>query len=114
MLLEDEDDMEICGEAETGRRAIDLASSTGANVVVLDINLPDMSGVDVTKAIKDRSKDTKVLILTAHDTEEYFHQAKAAGAEGFLLKQSVSDQLSEAIRCIERGEEFLDEAVVYR
>jgi DNA-binding NarL/FixJ family response regulator len=114
MLLEDEDDLEICGEAKTGRQAIELAGKTEAEVVVLDVNLPDMSGMEVTRAVKEHFMDTKVLILTAHDTEDYLLEAKAAGADGFLLKRSAPDRLPEAIRCVGRGEEFLDEEVLDR
>jgi DNA-binding NarL/FixJ family response regulator len=111
MLLEDEEDMELCGEAGTGRQSIELAQSTSADVVVMDINLPDMSGMDATQTIKQNSPATKVLILTAHETEDYLQLAKESGAEGFLLKRSAVDDLADAIRCVSRGEDYVDGAL---
>jgi DNA-binding NarL/FixJ family response regulator len=106
--LGDESALEIVGEAENGQFAIAQVESLQPDVVLMDIQMPLMDGVEATKQICDRFPDTKVLILTVDDTEEYVSQALKYGASGYILKNTSPEELSFAIQAVYRGYMHLD------
>ena len=106
--LGDESALEIVGEAENGQFAIAQVESLQPDVVLMDIQMPLMDGVEATKQICDRFPETKVLILTVDDTEEYVSQALKYGASGYILKNTSPEELSFAIQAVYRGYMHLD------
>jgi len=105
-LLEKQDDIEVVAEAADGREAIPKAVQFRPDVVVLDISMPKMDGLESTRQMKRENPDIKVLVLTMHDNEEYFFQLLRAGASGYVTKKSVSRELVSAIEAVYRGESF--------
>ncbi len=110
-LLEDQADIEVVGEAGSGWKAIELATRLQPDVVLMDIAMGDLSGLEATQEIRERAPDVNVLALTMHDREEYFFAMLKAGALGYVLKESEPDELLAAIRAVHRGEAFLSPAV---
>jgi two-component system response regulator NreC len=106
-LLSAQDDIDVVGEADDGRVAIERAVELKPDVVVMDITMKGMGGLEATQAITQRLPDTKVLVLTMHENEEYLRQLLEAGATGYVLKQAVDTELVVAIRAVQRGEVFL-------
>ncbi|WP_434688202.1 response regulator [Pseudanabaena minima] len=106
--LGDESSLEIVGEAENGNLAIAQVENLQPDVVLMDIQMPLMDGVEATKQICDRFPETKVLILTVDDTEEYVSQALKYGASGYILKNTSPEELSFAIQAVYRGYMHLD------
>lgn len=106
--LGDESALEIVGEAENGQFAIAQVAILQPDVVLMDIQMPLMDGVEATKQICDRFPETKVLILTVDDTEEYVSQALKYGASGYILKNTSPEELSFAIQAVYRGYMHLD------
>jgi DNA-binding NarL/FixJ family response regulator len=105
-LLEKQDDIEVVAEAADGREAIPKVAQFRPDVVVLDISMPKMDGLESTRQMKRENPDIKVLVLTMHDNEEYFFQLLRAGASGYVTKRSVSRELVSAIEAVYRGESF--------
>jgi DNA-binding NarL/FixJ family response regulator len=105
-LLAHEDDIEVVGEAETGRQAVRLTQKLHPAVVVMDIAMPLLNGLEATRQIRRDYPATKVLILSAHNDEAYMEQAVALGAAGFLLKQTSSHTLAQAIREVQKGNTY--------
>jgi len=105
-LLEKQDDIEVVAEAADGREAIPKAVQFRPDVVVLDISMPTMDGLESTRQMKRENPDIKVLVLTMHDNEEYFFQLLRAGASGYVTKKSVSRELVSAIEAVYRGDSF--------
>jgi DNA-binding NarL/FixJ family response regulator len=105
-LLEHERDIEVVGEAATGRQAVELTRKLRPAVVVMDIAMPRLNGLEATRQIRKAFPDTKVLILSAHSDEAYVEEVAMLGAAGFLLKQTSSHVLAEAIREVQRGNSF--------
>ena len=103
-LLERHADITIVGEASNGQEAIELTSDLKPDVVVMDIRMPGVSGVEATKRIKEEHPDVAVLVLTAHDDDEYVFALLQAGANGYLLKTTEADELVKAIRTVIGGE----------
>jgi two-component system response regulator NreC len=110
-LLEGQADIEVVGEASSGWKAIELAIRLQPDVVLMDIAMGDLSGLEATQEIRERAPDVNVLALTMHDREEYFFAMLRAGALGYVLKESEPDELLAAIRAVHRGEAFLSPAV---
>jgi two-component system response regulator NreC len=106
-LLGAQPDMEVVGEAEDGTTALEQAAQLQPDVVVMDITMEGMGGLAATRELKRRMPDTKVLVLTMHENEEYLRQMLEAGATGYVLKQAVDTELAVAIRAVHRGEMFL-------
>jgi two-component system response regulator NreC len=106
-LLSAQDDMQVVGEADDGRVAIEQAVELEPDVVVMDITMKGMGGLEATQEITRRLPHTKVLVLTMHENEEYLRQLLEAGATGYVLKQAVDTELVVAIRAVQRGEVFL-------
>ncbi len=105
-LLEKQDNIEVVAEAADGREAISRVAQFRPDVVVLDISMPMMDGLESTRQMKRHNPDIKVLVLTMHDNEEYFFQLLRAGASGYVTKKSVSRELVSAIEAVYRGESF--------
>ena len=103
-LLERHPDITIVGEASNGQEAVQLTDELNPDVVVMDVRMPGMSGVDATKAIKAAHPEVSVLVLTAHDDDEYVFALLQAGANGYLLKTAEADELLKAIRTVVKGE----------
>lgn len=110
-LFEDETDMECVGEAEDGRTTVRMARELHPDVVLMDIAMPLLNGLEATYQIKRENPDINVLILTMHDNEEYIRQVLAAGAMGYILKDAAARELLGAIRAVHRGEAVLSSAV---
>ena len=113
-LLEHEDDIEVVGEAETGRQAVQLTRKLRPSVVVMDIAMPLLNGLEATRQIRKDLPETKVLILSAHSDDAYVEQVTELGAAGFLLKQTSAHVLAKAIREVQRGNKFFSPAISKR
>lgn len=106
-IIEMEEDMEIVGQARNGLEALALVEKFKPDVVLMDINMPVMDGLKATERIKEVAPKTEVLILTMYDEEEYFFPVIAAGASGYLLKESPSYEVIQAIRIVFKGESMI-------
>lgn len=104
MLIESEDDMEVVSEASNGLEALDVLRRMPVDVALMDIRMPQMDGVEATRRITASPLDTKVLILTTFDLDEYVYAALKAGASGFLLKDARPTELLSAIRNVADGD----------
>ncbi|HEU5373846.1 MAG TPA: response regulator transcription factor [Ktedonobacteraceae bacterium] len=107
MLLSLQSEIEVVGEARTGREAVEQALILRPHVVVLDISMPDIDGLEACKQILAHSTSTSILILTMHESEEYFFQALRAGAAGYLVKKAAPTDLHMAIVSVAQGGAFL-------
>ncbi|WP_261129839.1 response regulator transcription factor [Bacillus sp. Marseille-Q3570] len=107
-IFEMEDDIQVVGEAVNGSEALEVLKDKKPDVVLLDINLPDKNGVELTAIFKRNYPNIKVLILTMHSMDEYFMAAIREGADGYLLKDAPSVQVVEAIRTVAKGESIID------
>jgi DNA-binding NarL/FixJ family response regulator len=114
MILEARDDFDVIGEAENGREAVETASRTAPDVVLMDVRMPELDGIEATARIVADQPDVRVLILTTFDLDEYVARAIRAGASGFLLKDVRPAQLVEAIRVIAAGDALLAPQVTRR
>jgi DNA-binding NarL/FixJ family response regulator len=113
-LLKHERDIEVVGEAETGRQAVQLTRKLRPAVVVMDIAMPLLNGLEATRQIRKEVPATKVLILSAHSDDAYVEQVAVLGAAGFLLKQTSSHVLATAIREVQKGNTFYSPSVSKR
>lgn len=107
MLLQAQPDMRIVGEAETGAAAVHQVRLHRPDVVLMDIQMPDMNGIEATREIKAMSADTAVLALTMHEDDQYFFEMLRAGASGYVPKRAAPDELVNAIHVVSGGEVFL-------
>jgi DNA-binding NarL/FixJ family response regulator len=107
-LLEQEKDMEVVGEADDGEQAVKMTTELTPDIVLMDIVMPKLSGVEATKQIKKVSPGTCILILTAYSDIRYIVGLLEAGASGYLLKSARSDEIVGAIRAVRSGESVLD------
>jgi len=110
-MLDREEDIEVVAEAGDGEEAVQLATEQDFDIVIMDIALPKLNGIEATKQIKDMSPSTAVLVLTAYDDDEYVFALLEAGAAGYLLKDVSTDELVEAIRAVHAGESMLHPAI---
>ncbi|MFZ5854818.1 MAG: response regulator [Chloroflexota bacterium] len=106
-LLESQPDIEVIGQAGSGREGVEAAVDSGPDVVLMDIAMPGISGLEATREIKARRPEVEVLILTIHDREDYLFQALRAGASGYVLKGADVQDLLSAVRSASRGEAYL-------
>jgi len=107
MLLEAQPDIEIVSEAETGADALQKVQSLQPDVVLMDIELPDMNGIEITRLIKRTVPNTAVLALTMYEKDQYFFEMLKAGASGYVPKRAAPDDLVAAIRTVSQGDVFL-------
>jgi two-component system response regulator NreC len=110
-LLDAEADIKVIAEAEDGREAIEKAGSLHPDVVVMDITMPGLSGLEATCQIKQRCPEVQVVALTMHTAEEYIYQILRAGASGYVVKRAALSELISAVRAASRGECFLSPSV---
>ena len=107
MLLEAQKDLLIVGEAETGREALEQVRSLHPHIVLMDVKMPDMNGIEATRLIRANYPETAVLALTMYEDDQYFFEMLRAGASGYVPKRAAPDELLTAIRTVNRGEVFL-------
>jgi len=110
-LLNTEPDLEVVGEAVDGHQALRLAGELRPDVVVLDISMPGPDGIEVTRQLKKKWPDTRILILTVHEDESLLREAIRAGASGYILKRAVESELISAIHAAWRGELYVHPAM---
>ncbi len=110
-LLDDEEDVEVVGEAATGREAVEAARRLRPDVVVMDLTMPDTDGVEATRAIVDELPATSVLVLTMHEERSFVDRVLEAGASGYVLKRAADAELINAVRAVHRGDAYVDAAV---
>lgn len=110
-LLEDEPDMTIVGEASDGREAVRLAGQLKPNVVLMDIAMPLLNGLEATRQIKREHPEINVLVLTMYDNEEYFREMLEVGASGYIIKRAAATEMVTAIRAVYSGEAVLSPAI---
>ena len=111
-LLVEATDFDLVGEAVGGYEAIDLIGRTNPDVLILDLSMPDLDGISVTRQIKPQFPDLKILILTLHEDEAMLKEAIKAGAVGYILKRAAEAELISAIRVILRGDIYVDPSMV--
>jgi NarL family two-component system response regulator LiaR len=111
-LLQQERDIEVVGEAEDGEEAVQLVNKLKPDLVLLDIAMPKLNGIEATKRIKTEQPRVSVLVLTAYDNEEFILAILEAGASGYLLKNIRSEELLKSIRSVHRGESVLHPSVL--
>ena len=114
MLLADEQDIEVVAEASNGLEAVAKAARTNPHVVLMDIRMPELDGLEATRRILATAPEARVLILTTFDLDEYIFAALAAGASGFVLKDDPPAQLIGAIRTIAQGDALLSPSITKR
>jgi DNA-binding NarL/FixJ family response regulator len=106
-LLSQDPDLEIVGEADNGRDAIRAIGLLAPHLVLMDLSMPGMNGIEALMDIKRRNPETRVLVLTIHKTDEYIHESLRAGADGYILKDATHDELRVAIRSVLNGKTYL-------
>jgi DNA-binding NarL/FixJ family response regulator len=111
MLLESERDIRVVGQAENGRQAVELAQQLDPSVIVMDVSMPQLNGLEATRQILKASPAARVILLSAHGETAYVDQAVSFGARGYLLKQASLEALSKAIREVRAGRMFFGPSV---
>lgn len=111
MIIEAEPDMTVIGEAGNGNEAVRLARQLVPDVVVMDISMPELNGIKATADVKKAAPEIKVLTLTRHTDKAYLRELMESGVDGYVLKQSESDELLRAIRTVAGGGNYLDPAI---
>jgi DNA-binding NarL/FixJ family response regulator len=113
-ILSREEDMEVVGEASTGTEALRLCRELRPELVLMDVEMPEMDGLSATRQLKEELPTISVLVLTAYDNPDYLLEAVQAGAAGFLLKESALQRVSSAVRTLMNGEPLLDQELAVR
>src|SRR3990172_198042 len=103
LLLASQEGIEVVGEAKDGTEAVAKTRELAPDVVLMDVAMPGLSGLEATREIRQTNPDTRVLMLTMHDDEEYFFQAVSLGASGYILKEATPEEVVSAIRIVSRG-----------
>jgi DNA-binding NarL/FixJ family response regulator len=114
MMLGAEPDLEVVGEAASGTEALAQTRSLDPDVIVMDIHMPGLDGIDATARLVQSGSRTRVMMLTTFDLDEYVYRAMKAGASGFLLKDATRDQLAAAVRTVHSGESLLAPGITRR
>lgn len=107
MLIDSQPDMQIVGEAASGREALELIREKQPDIVVMDVQMPDLNGIEATEAVKKLYPSTAILALTMHEDDQYFFEMLRAGASGYVPKRAAPDELLNAIRAIGRGGAYI-------
>ncbi len=110
-LLNAQPDLQVVGESATGEETLRLASTLHPDVVLLDLSMPDMSGIEVTRRLRATLPETRVLILTLHEDERLLREAVQGGAAGYIIKRAVEDELINAVRVVWRGDLYVHPAM---
>lgn len=106
-LLAQDSELEIVGEADNGRDAVQMIGTLSPDIVLTDLSMPGMNGIEAIVDIKRRFPSTRILVLTVHKTDEYIHESLRAGADGYILKDASHDELRIAIRSVLGGKTYL-------
>jgi DNA-binding NarL/FixJ family response regulator len=114
MILEERDDLELVGEAQNGEEAVELAKELDPDVILMDVRMPSLDGVEATRRLVDANTRARILILTTFDLDEYVYAAIRAGASGFLLKDVQPADLVDAIRVVAAGNSLFGPAATQR
>ncbi|MEO8541633.1 MAG: response regulator transcription factor [bacterium] len=114
LILESEPGISVVGEAADGGRAVELALELRPDVVVMDIRMPEVDGIEATRQILARNQEIRVLVLTTFDLDQYVYEALKSGASGFLLKDASPEQLIAAVRTVASGESLLAPSITKR
>jgi DNA-binding NarL/FixJ family response regulator len=114
VILDTEADIEVVGEAGDGRAAVDAARALRPDVVLMDIRMPELDGIEATRIVAREARSPRVLILTTFDLDEYVYEALRAGASGFLLKDAGADELLHAVRVVAAGDALLSPSITRR
>jgi DNA-binding NarL/FixJ family response regulator len=114
LILELAGDIEVVGEAADGREAVRLAKELDPDVVLMDVRMPELDGIEATRRLRQAGAAARVLVLTTFDLDEYVYEAMRAGASGFLLKDVPRDQLVTGVRTAARGDALLAPAITQR
>jgi DNA-binding NarL/FixJ family response regulator len=113
-LLNQEEDIEVVGEAENGRQAVQMVVKTLPDIVIMDVVMPLMNGLEGTRQILDCAPKTKVIVLSSYSDDDYVQQLTGAGASGYLIKQTAADNLLLAIREVQKGNAFFSPTIAKR
>jgi DNA-binding NarL/FixJ family response regulator len=113
-VLEGVPSLQVVGEAADGKQALELAREQRPDLVVLDVSMPEMNGLEVARALREEENEAAILILSMFDDPEYVLQAVRAGADGYLLKDAGPAELREAVRTVHEGREYLSERVTHQ
>ena len=111
LVFDNTEDIELVGEAETGKMGVQMASKLNPDVVLMDVGLPEMDGIQATELIKKMNQNTRVLIFTSRESEDVVFDALAAGADGYIMKGANEEQLISAIKAVSEGTAWLDPAI---
>lgn len=111
-LIANEKDMEVVAEAENGHNAVALVIHHAPDIVVMDINMPDLNGIDTTKMILEENPDVKVIALSIHSTTRYVKEMLKAGASGYLVKHCAYEELVNAIRIVVKNKFYLSSEII--
>jgi DNA-binding NarL/FixJ family response regulator len=114
VILDAEPDLEVVGEASDGRETVDLVPQKRPDVVLMDIRMPNLDGIEATRRLTGLPGGPRVLMLTTFDLDEYVYEALRAGASGFLLKDAGADELLHAVRVVAAGEALLSPSITRR
>jgi len=114
LLIDNQPDLEVVGEAETGLEALALATEVAADVILMDVQMPDMDGIEATTELVNRGIEARILIVTTFQRDDYLFDALRAGASGFLLKTAPPEELVQAVRVVAEGRSLLDPTVTGR
>lgn len=106
-LLTQDTEIEIVGEADNGHDAVQTIATLIPHLVLMDLSMPGMNGIEAIRDIKRRNPEIRVLVLTIHKTEEYIHESLRAGADGYILKDATHDELRVAVRSVLNGKTYL-------
>jgi len=110
-LLEERSDMQVVGEAENGREAVRLASELSPDLVIMDVTMPDLNGIDATRIITSGSNNTKVIALSMYSDKQFVQGMIQAGASGYLLKDCAFEELVSAIQAVIQGDTYLSPGI---
>lgn len=113
-MLSSQEDFEVAGHANNGREAVERVAALRPDVILMDLRMPEMGGVDAMRAISSERPDTRFIVLTTYDDDDHIFQAIEAGAKGFLLKDTSREDLFEAVRAVHRGESGIEPGVAAR
>ena len=113
-LLEKHSVFEIAGEAKNGNKGVKKAKNLKPDLVIMNLSLPDQSGIEITRTIRNILPDTRIMMLSMHSNINYITEAFRAGALGYVVKESATERLVECLRAVSKGEYYLDAALSFK
>jgi len=114
LMLDRQPDIEVIGEAGDGREAVARADALKPDIVIMDIAMPETSGIIAARVLRQKCPDVKIIMLTRYSDDAYFQELLRAGVSGYVLKQSASTELLQAVRAVAQGGEYLDSSLTAR